>query len=502
MDILARSGDSVKRLWAGLNGPQRFVLALAAVLMVFLLVWGSSSAAGEAWQKVAGHEVGDAERAEVLKALAQKKVPYEVRGGEIYVRKVQADKVVLELAGDGALSGKAMEEWLKTSDVFATSWDKNKRYQIALQRKLEFMIRQVETVRNASVQISQASEAQQIGFQGPKASASVQVELKPGAGLSLANVKAIAGVVSHAVPGLDPDRVHLMDTQGRAYRIPKADEFSGGADGIREIEARLEAEVKAKIAELFDHARIVVRAFARSKGERVESVQRSRPVPVHERTRSVIKDAGTAASAGVAKGVNDLFQDPASERKYVEKEDEARYAHDEKRMWSSDPAGQIERITVGVLLPRMVDAQSKPVGNSPPMEEVRKLAMMASGAKLEDVTVVALDTRAPEPIPAADPAESALGWLLENWTRIALAFLALFALLVVAFAIRGALPREEVEEIKAVAARLGEPLREAALADPLRPEGDAVTLRRGIQEAVDRDPDEAAAALRTWVAGR
>jgi hypothetical protein len=130
--------------------------------------------------------------------------------------------------------------------------------------------------------------------------------------------------------------------------------------------------------------------------------------------------------------------------------------------------------------------------------------MMASGAKAEDLTVVALETRAPEPIAAPQPAEVAFDWFFANWTKIALAFLALFALIVVAIAIRGALPRGEVEEIKAIASRLGEPLQAAALADPLRPapDGDVLALRRGIQEAVDRDPEEAAAALKSWVAGR
>lgn len=501
MDILSRSGDSVKKLWAGLNGPQRFVLALAAALMVALLIWGSRSATTETWQRVVGHEVGESERAETLKALAQKKIVYEVRGGEIWVPKAQADKVVLELAGEGALSERAVWKWLESSDVFATKWDKEKRFQIALQRKLELMIRAVEGVRNASVQITPASEAGQLGFQGPKSSASVQVELKPGSVLSTANVKAVAGIVSHAVPGLDPDRVHLMDSQGRAYRIPKADEAAGMAEGIRDIEARIEAEVKGKIAELFENARIVVRAFARGKSERSESVKHGRAVPHEERSLRKIKDAGGRSGPGVIKGEGSL-EPSADPLKYQEQEDETRSKVDQTTTQSYDPAGQIERITVGVLLPVPVDATGKAIGKLPPLDEVRKLAMMASGAKLEDVSVVALETRAPEPIPAPQAGEVAMEWFLANWTKIALAFLAFFALIVVAFAVRGALSREDVEEIKSISERIGEPERAAALADPLRAGAEPDTLRRGIQEAVDRDPEDAAAALKAWVAGR
>ena len=121
---------------------------------------------------------------------------------------------------------------------------------------------------------------------------------------------------------------------------------------------------------------------------------------------------------------------------------------------------------------------------------------------LDDISVVALESRAPEPIAAVPPAERTMEWLFANWTKIALALLGLFAVVVVAWAIRGGMPKGEVEEIKAIAARLGEPLQ-AVAADPLRPsEGDVAVLRRGIQEAVDRDPEEAASALKSWVAGR
>lgn len=504
MDILSRSGDSVKRLWAGLNGPQRFVLVLSAALMAVLLLWGSGTAAADSWRKVAGQEIGQAERADLLKTLAQKKIVHEVRGGEIYVRKDQAEKVVLELAGEG-LSSKVMEELLKSSNVFDTRWDKEKRYQVALQRKLEYMVRQVDNVRNASVQITPASDAQQIGFQGPKASASVQIELKPGTALSTGNVKAIAGVVSHAVSGLDSDRVHIMDTQGRSYRLPKAEDFGGLAETLRDAEFRIESEIKVKLAELLPPGSgIAVRAFARSKGERVEQLQHPRTVLTKESVRSVSKTSGAPSTGGVLKGVDAVSPDTGPDHRTVEKEDQAEYKPEEKRTWTYDPAGVIERVTVGILLPTPVDAQGKPIGKTPPMEAIHKLAMMASGAKAEDLTVVALETRAPEPFAAPQPAELAFDWFFANWTKIALAFLALFALIVVAIAIRGALPRGEVEEIKAIASRLGEPLQAAALADPLRPapEGDVLALRRGIQEAVDRDPEEAAAALKTWVAGR
>ncbi len=502
MDILSRGLESIKRLWAALSGPQKLTLSVAAAVMVALLMWGSAAGAGDAWQKVVGAEVDDAQRAEVLKSLAKKNVLYEVRGPDILVRKTEADRVVMELAGDGALSNQAMWEWLKSSDVFATKWDKEKRYQIALQRKLEYMIRGIDGVRNASVQITGASEAQQLGFQGPGASASVQVELKPNAALSKPHVAAIVGLVAHAVPGLDRDRVHLADTQGRPYRIPKADGGFGGAS-LLEIEADLEDRVKGKITDLFPSARVVIRAFARAKSETTDATKYdARPVATFTKERKVVKKPSAAGGSGPAKGEEALAPAAApSQENETEIEEHAVVGQTKTHL--VDPAGQIERITVGVLLPVLADAAGKPVGKSPPLEEIRKLAVAASGAKPEDVSVVALETRAPEPIAAVPAAERAFEWLAANWSKIAIAALAFLALVLVARAIRGALPAGEIEEIRAITSRLGESLAAPGerAAGPLAPGGDLAAVRQNIRDVVQRSPAEAASTLKSWVAG-
>lgn len=507
MDILSRGLERIKGLWAALSGSQKLTLSVAAAVMVALLMWGSAAGAGDAWQRVVGAEVDAAQRGAVLKSLAQKNVAHEVRGAEILVRKAEADRVVLELAGDGALSNESMWKWLESSDVFATQWDKAKRYQIALQRKLEYMIRGIDGVRNASVQITGASEAHTLGFQGPSASASVQVELKAGAALSRPNVMAIVGLVSHAVPGLDRDRVHLADTQGRPYRIPKAGGAADTGGEIRDVEARLEEEVKAKLTDLFENARVVVRVLASAKSDRVQKEEFGpRATVLREKERKVVKKSGSAGSALPIKGEGELVPEKSATPRVDEQETENEVENAVNRVKTDavNPAGQIEKITVGVLLPVLVDALGKPVGKSPPLEEVRKLAVAASGAKPEDVSVVALETRAPEPIAAAPAAERVVEWVSANWSKIAVGALAFLALVLVARAIRGATPRGEIEEIRAITSRLGEslavPAEGAAL--PLGPGGDLAAVRQNIRDAVQRHPGEAASALKSWVAGK
>jgi flagellar biosynthesis/type III secretory pathway M-ring protein FliF/YscJ len=501
MDIVTRSTDSVKRLWGSLNGPQRFVLALSFVLMIGLLLWGSGSAAGDSWRKVAGHEISDAERAEILKTLAQKQIPYDVQGGEIRVRASQADKVILELAGESGLTEKSMWKWLESTDVFATHGDKDRRWHLSVQRKLEFMIRKIDAVSNVSVQITQASEAQQIGFQGPKASASVLLELKPGQTLARGQIPGIARLVAGAVKGLDPDRVYISDAQGNAYAIPRAGTGASLAIDIRGIEAQLESDLREKIMALFPTCRSMVRVIANNREERLKEELHPKGTAHREEERRVIEESGSDAGVPSIKGGGDVGPAPARVKK-TSVESKTETTLDKRVREQYDPMGKIEKVSVSVLYPVMKDRDGKDVEAPPKMEDIRVAVMNVTGAAQDAVSVLFVPTRAPEPIAAVPPAERTLEWFFENWTKIALALLGLFALVVVAWAIRGGMPRGEVEEIKAIAARLGEPLQTAA-ADPLRPaEGDVAALRRGIQEAVDRDPEEAASALKSWVAGR
>ena len=506
MDILSRGLESIKRLWAALTGPQKLTLGVASGVMVALLFWGSASASSDAWQPVVGTDVEDAQRGEILKSLVAKNVAHEVRGSQILVRKAEADRVVMELAGDGAMSNQAMWKWLENSDVFATKWDKEKRFQLALQRKLEYMIRKIDGVRNASVQISGSSEAHQLGFQGPTASASVQVDLKSSAVLSRQNVAAIVGLVAHAVPGLDRDRVHLADTQGKAYPIAKAGGAGSLGNELRDVEARLEEEVKLNIMGLFPNARVVVRAFARAKSDRTRTLKYdSKTVPLTEKERKVVKESGAAGGVAPIKGEGDLIPAAAAAPRTKELESETETTNGVGKTESEivDPAGQIDRITVGVLLPVLVDGEGKPIGKTPPLDDIRKLAGTASGAKLEDVSVVALETRAPEPIAAVPGSEKAFEWLSMNWTKIVIAALGFFALVVVARAIRGALPKGEIEEIRAITSRMGETLEAGGrTAINVDPAGDIAAVRQNLRDVVNRHPNEAASALKSWVAGK
>src|ERR1043166_7353900 len=126
------------------------------------------------------------------------------------------------------------------------------------------MIRPNQIVPDAPGTPAPPPATQQWGFQGPKATASVQVELQPGKSLGRANVAAIGGLVARAVPGLEPDQVILTDTRGNSYRVPRESETVATGGFLRDLEARLEEDIKVKIIALFQNASVAVRVVAKS----------------------------------------------------------------------------------------------------------------------------------------------------------------------------------------------------------------------------------------------
>src|SRR5690348_15476081 len=125
MESLKRALEQTGRMWANLSATQRVVLSAAAAVMVVLLLFGSVSST-ETWVRVAGPEVDASKRADILKKLQDRNQKHEVRNTEILVPKQDAERLITELAGEGAVSSNSVWKFLEQSDIFATRWQNEK----------------------------------------------------------------------------------------------------------------------------------------------------------------------------------------------------------------------------------------------------------------------------------------------------------------------------------------------------------------------------------------
>jgi flagellar biosynthesis/type III secretory pathway M-ring protein FliF/YscJ len=500
MDTFKRALEAIGRMWGNLNSSQRVLLAALAAGLVLFLAWGSAGGVGESMVKVVGHEIPEAERGDVLKELQKKNVKYEVRNLDIYVPREEAERVVLELAGDGVMSDRAIWGFLAESDIVTSKWQLDKRYQVALQRKLEMMIRKIDGVRGASVVLSFASEADRLGFRdGAKASATVQVELRPNAPFNRGQAKAVGTLVARAVPGLDTDRVVLTDTQGRSYSLPRDNSNTAVSDGIREIEARLEEDIKAKIVDLFPWPpRVVVRVVAKSTytetDEKIFGSPKVVEVEENKRVEKVKPQGGPGGIKGESQLVLEVVGTPAKDE--TEQSFKEKSAIDLKMKKEIDPSGAIQKITVGVLIP-VTEGDKAPMSE----EDAKKFVLAAVGgqADVAGAIVKFLPTKRPDPPAPVTVTQQILEVMGAKWATILAVVLALIGLVFLFRIVKGGMPNGTVEEIRSLTAQLAEG-PELEVPQPVLTGPDNINrVKQGIQDVISRNPSGAAVGLKQWM---
>lgn len=505
MDSVKSALDSIGRMWTALNATQRVVLSVAAAAMVALLVWGSASSV-PTMVRVAGPELDAASRTAILRKFQERNQKHEIRGAEILVPKEDADRVVLELAGEGGMNEDAIWKFLEDGDIFKSSKDKDLRYKRALEQKLGLMIRRVEFVKNASVVITYGSKADRLGFEGQRASASVQVELQEGNKLSQKNVTAIANLVAKSVPGLDVDQVVISDTKGLSYSLPRKDGGVGTATDFREYERQIEEDIQGRIKTAFRTASVVVRVVTRNTTIQKETVKNSNLRVVEEEERRRVEKGVADTATRVVKG-NDQGSAPVepAPREVTDQEFKNKYAPgNQETVKINDPAGQIEKINVGVLIPIEVGADNKElVEAEKELSKIKQWVMQAAGDKAtnESVSVQFIASRRPEALIAQPSPDTTMTWMARHASKIALFGLALAGLFVLLRVVQTAMARETVEELQSLTTALTETQEASAeLAGPAA--GDLGRLRQNVQDMVGRNPQSVAASLKSFMSGR
>jgi len=507
MDSIKGALESIGRMWAALKATQKVVLSASAVAMVLLLLWGSASTM-PTMVRVAGPEVDADARRNILAKFQERNQKHEVRGTEIFVPKEDADRVVLDLAGEGAMSNSGVWKFLEQSDIFATRWDKEKRYQIALQSRLESMIRSIESVKNAAVVINPGSTSSQLGFVGAKASASVQVELKGGRKLAQKNVVAIAGLVARAVPGMDVDQVVISDTQGVSYALPKEESGAALAAIFRDMERQIEEDIQSRIKLAFKTASVVVRVDVRKTSIQKDTVKNSNPKYDREVEKKRVEKGSAPAVPAVQKGDGPSIPPSSSDsnaRESTDQETETTKKFDTEHTQLSDPAGQIEKINVGVLIPIEVGSDNKElIEAEKELSKIKQWVMQAAGDKAttDSVSVQMIASRRPEALVQAPPPTLAFDWFSSNASKVALFGLALAGLFVMLRIAQVAMARDSVEELQSLTTALQETGEGAAAIGGLPAETELGRLKQNVQDMVGRSPQSVAASLKSFMSGR
>ncbi|MBI2900639.1 MAG: hypothetical protein HYY17_10665 [Planctomycetes bacterium] len=508
MELLRRIAGYVRTMFGNMTAPQKVAVLTLLTLVAGAVVWGATSVSADGWVRVAGTELSREERNQVLTKLTEKNVRYQLKNEEIYVPKEIADQTVIELHGEGILSDATLWKFLDESNITASKWQQERRFQVAIQRKLERMISSIQTVQRAGVQLTRGSEAAALGFRGDEPTAAVTIELKPGKELTRANVVAIARLVANGMTGLKPHNVLIMDTLGNPYRLPQADTAAELAENRLDLE-RLYAEwLKSQILAIHPHAMVGLRPLLSAKTMSERSETADKPVTVKKESISENETSGTKTGQLAKKGEGaENAGDGTTPTSRDASESRSESFVPKKLIEIHTPWGVLEDLTVSVVLPVPV-AEGENTGEVIRKEQAnadayKQSIMAAVGLKNPAaLNVMFIPTRKPAGLPTLSFKEK-MGDFLEKWGGSLILFLlALIALIIVYRLLKAALPKGVVEDIEALRRKLGEevsigPAPEIALA-----EEEIGRMKLTIREMVTKSPRGVAAIVKRWITGK
>ena len=237
--------QNVLGVWAGLD-TRRKVIVVSATLAMFAAVLALSQMVSATRLELlyAGLETRAA--GDVVSALDQQGVEYEVRGSSIYVDAARRDELRMVLAGQGLpANGASGYELLDNLSGFGTTSQMfDAAYWRAKEGELARTIISSPQIKSARVHISTPPSS---GFRRAEgASASVVVTAASSA-LTEANARALRFLVASAVPGLKPEEVSVIDGESGLVvggeAAPTVQTGKRAAALKRNVERLLEARV-------------------------------------------------------------------------------------------------------------------------------------------------------------------------------------------------------------------------------------------------------------------
>ncbi len=435
------------QLWKKLTWAQRTWIAVAAVAVIGGLLslnhWNQERDFQPLFSGLAAEDAGT-----VTAKLRELGVEYRLTddGSTILAQSDKIAEARLQLASAGLpKSGSIGFELFDKANFGASDFAEQVNYHRAIEGELERSVMSLQEVEQARVHVTMAKDSLYTEQRQP-AKASIVVKLRHAGGLSPQNVAAICQLTASAVPGLSPEQVSLVDTNGNLLNRPRASleaEDQQATEAALEYRKSIERDVQNKISQTLqpllgaDHFRAGVSAdvdlTSADQSEEVYDPQKSVIV-----TSQTTQDGpGLPTASGIPGTPSDL-PNPASPPvlaasignyagNYARHTENITYQNSRVVKHTKLPQGTLTRLSMSVLVDHSLRWEGSKRIVEPPSPEklkvIRDLVAAATGldAKRGDQLVVEAfpfeATLTAEPLlqasPTAKPPTSLPLWLQE-----------------------------------------------------------------------------------------
>ncbi|MBN9885970.1 flagellar basal-body MS-ring/collar protein FliF [Salipiger abyssi] len=439
--------QQIAHIWEGLGARRRvIVIAASTAVLLALLAMGRMASTPSMALLYAGLENGAA--GEVVSALEARGVPYEVRGGAIFVPETERDTLRMTLASEGlpANSNQGYELLDGLSGFGTTSQMFDAAYWRAKEGELARTIVASPYIATARVHIANSSANPFQRDVTPSASISVTTT---GEVLSPQQARALKYLVASAVPGLTPEDVAVID--GKGGLIGAEDETGAGPtadDKAAQLRDRVQRLVEARVGLGNAVVEVSVDTVTESETIRQRQFDPEGRVVIStdtEEQSSTSQDTG-GGDVTVASNLPDgeAGGGDSSSSQSAETRERVNYEVSETTREITRVPGAIKRLTVAVLVNGSYETAADGTQTFVPLPEaeltaLRDLVASAVGFEEErgdEITLRSLPFERPEG-PGTGPL--APGWFsmpLDPMTLIQMAVLAVVALILGLFVVR------------------------------------------------------------------
>ncbi|MES2665734.1 MAG: flagellar basal-body MS-ring/collar protein FliF [Pseudomonadota bacterium] len=238
--------QNVMSLWSGLDLRRRMII-VGATLAMFLAIIGLSRMANTPGMALLYAGLDASAAGDVVAALEQSGVAFEVRGDSILVDQAQRDSLRMTLATEGlpATGGEGYELLDSLSGFGTTSQMFDAAYWRAKEGELARTILASPQIKAARVHIAQAPAQAFRRDERPTASVTVTTAART---LPESQARALQHLVAAAVTGMTPEDVQIIDSVGGLISVRPQDGTGGsGEDRAGAIRRNVERLLEARV---------------------------------------------------------------------------------------------------------------------------------------------------------------------------------------------------------------------------------------------------------------
>jgi len=453
--MLGRTEAIVQQLlnvWMGLDIRRQITVVVATVAMFLAVLAMSRIATAPSMTLLyAGLENGAA--GDVVRALEQRGVPFEVRGGSIFVASNDRDQLRMTLASEGlpANSSRGYELLDNLNGFGTTSQMFDAAYWRAKEGELARTIVSSPHISMARVHIASTGSNPFQRNVMPTASVSITPN---GGTLSTEQAKAIRYLVASAVAGLSAEDVAVIDANGALIGV--ADEVApaaGADDKAQVLKERVERLLEARVGSGNAIVEVSVDTVTETEEIRERRFDPEGRVVISTDTEERTSNSNEAGNGDVTVASNlpdgDAGGTDSASSQNSETRERINYEVSETERAIIKSAGAIKRVTVAVLVNETPAGPDAGAVTTPRTDEeieaLRELVASAVGfdeVRGDIITIKSMELQAI--LPQGTAAETSLfdRFELDLMSAVQMAVLAIVALILGLFVVRPILSRQ------------------------------------------------------------